>query len=251
VIKVLEFNDIFLKDARSIGDMKNIIASHHGEKLLLVVSAMATVNDMLKELNFSYMHQDADVHKLLGQVRKYHDDLLNQLIKDHGHAIYDEVANTFIEIDWMLEDEPHPDVNFNHDQIVSIGPMVSSKIIAAVLQENNLPVKWLDARSYIHTDNTYGAGVVDRIKTKRSVEALKHQDQIIITQGSVGGTSENFTTTLGPEGMDYSGALFASNLNADSLHIWYGVPENGSENRNARILKDSGVAIHVHQPGGN
>src|SRR5690606_23746116 len=118
------------------------------------------------------------------------------------------------------EEEPHDNYDFVYDQLVSIGEILSTKIIASYLQTMGVPVRWIDARSYIQTDNSYREGQVDWEHTEGLIrhdlpEILK--SEIIVTQGFVGGTSENYTTTLGREGSDYSAAIFASCLEAESL----------------------------------
>jgi aspartate kinase len=149
-----------------------------------------------------------------------------ELFETKVHPVFDEIANTFVEIEWMLEDEPHPDYDFNYDQIVSIGEFLSSRIVASYLNENKIDTKWVDARDFIHTDNTYREGIIDMNKTRSSMPILKNmlEKQTVITQGFIGGTSENFSTTLGREGSDYSAAIFASCINAESLTVWKDVP---------------------------
>ena len=139
----------------------------------------------------------------------------------------------------MLEDEPHPDYDFNYDQIVSIGEFLSSRIVAAYLNVNKIDTKWVDARDFIHTDNTYREGIIDMDKTTSSMHLLKNmlEKQTVITQGFIGGTSENFSTTLGREGSDYSAAIFASCLNAESLTVWKDVP--GIMNADPKLFKDA------------
>jgi aspartate kinase len=104
----------------------------------------------------------------------------------------------------MIEDEPHDDYDFIYDQIVSIGELVSTRIVNAWFNHKGITSKWLDVRGYIHTDNTYREGIVDWDKTRASVQkdlpALLNNG-VVVTQGFLGGTSENFTTTLGREGL--------------------------------------------------
>ena len=130
-------------------------------------------------------------------------------------------------MEWILEELPQDPYDYLYDQIVSVGEILSSKIIAAYLNHVGLKTKWIDARDYIHTDNTYREGKVDweltEDKIRRDLPGIL-DDYIIITQGFIGSTSENFTTTLGREGSDYSAAIFASCLNAENITIWKDVP---------------------------
>ena len=140
----------------------------------------------------------------------------------------------------MIEDEPHDDYDFTYDQIVSIGEMVSTRIVNAYLNKAGLKSQWLDVRGYIHTDNTYREGVVQWAKTRASIgKELPGllQNGIVVTQGFLGGTSENFTTTLGREGSDYTASIFAACLQADSVTTWKDVP--GILNADPKFFEDT------------
>lgn len=226
MIKVFKFGGFSVSNAENVKHLSNIIRQAGTDQLLIIVSAMGKTTDALEKLCSSYVSRNAHAHILLEEIKQFHEQLMVELFQSADHPIFDEVANTFIEIEWMLEDDPHPDYDFNYDQIVSIGELISSKIISAYLKESGLENKWLDARGYIHTDNTYREGIIDREKTAASIRKLKEDsvNKIFISQGFIGGTTENFTTTLGREGSDYTAALFASALQAESLTVWKDVP---------------------------
>ena len=121
-----------------------------------------------------------------------------------------------------------------------MGELISTKIVNAYLNHVGIKSKWLDARSFIHTDNSYREGNVDWNKTCKSIEKnIPHviQDQVAVTQGFIGGTSENFTTTLGREGSDYTAAIFAACLNAEAVTIWKDVP--GVLNADPKLFPDT------------
>ena len=225
-MKVFKFGGFAVSSAANIKNLVRIININSTDQLLIIVSAMGKTTDALEKLCAAYIKSREEAILLLQEIKDFHEQIIARLFELKEHPVYDEVANTFIEIEWMLEDEPHPDYDFNYDQIVSIGELVSSKIIAAYLTECNINTKWIDARSYIHTDNSYREGIIDWDKTAASILSLKDQlkNQIIISQGFIGGTSENFTTTLGREGSDYSAAVFASCIQAKSLTVWKDVP---------------------------
>lgn len=225
-MKVFKFGGFSVSSAVNIKQLVNIVKLNKDSQILIVVSAMGNTTDALEALSYAYNNSHDSTFQLLNGIKAYHESIMMELFGTQQHPVFDEIANTFIEIEWMLEDEPHPDHDFSYDQIVSVGELLSSKIISAYLKECTLDNKWLDARSYIHTDNTYKEGVIDWAKTKNSINGLKSLKnyQIIISQGFIGGTSENFTTTLGREGSDYSAAVFASCLNAESLTVWKDVP---------------------------
>lgn len=226
-MKVFKFGGASVKDAEGIKNVSSIINSHKGNELLIVVSAMGKITNLLEDLTRAYLNGQDDVQQIFEAIKLYHFNVLHQLFVDHNHPVYDEVMNTFVEIDWLLEDEPNDAADYIYDQIVSIGELVSSKILMAWLSTLRKDVKWLDARNYVHTDNTYREGLVNWEKTEaeiqKSLVPLLEQN-IAVTQGFIGSTSENFTTTLGRDGSDYSAAIFSACLNAESLTIWKDVP---------------------------
>jgi aspartate kinase len=225
-VKVFKFGGFAVSTSANIKNLVEIINMNSDDQLLIIVSAMGKTTDALEKLCAAYINNKDEAFLILKEIKEFHEQIILELFELNDHPVFDEVANTFIEIEWILEDEPHPDYNFNYDQIVSIGELVSSKIISAYLTKCNINNKWIDARSYIHTDNTYREGIINWDKTKASIYQLKqgYKDQTIISQGFIGGTSENFTTTLGREGSDYSAAVFAACIHADSLTVWKDVP---------------------------
>jgi aspartate kinase len=225
-VKVFKFGGFAVSTSANIKNLVEIINMNSDDQLLIIVSAMGKTTDALEKLCAAYINNKEDAFLILKEIKQFHDQILLELFELQDHPVFDEIANTFIEIEWILEDEPHPDYNFNYDQIVSIGELVSSKIISAYLTKCNIKNKWIDARSYIHTDNSYREGIINWDKTKASIYQLKqeYKDQTIISQGFIGGTSENFTTTLGREGSDYSAAVFAACIHAESLTVWKDVP---------------------------
>ena len=225
---VFKFGGASVKDAAGVINLAQIVSRYPKEKLLIVISAMGKVTNKLEDLCKAYLNgEEAKVHEIFEAVKAYHFEIIGDLFPNHQHPIYNDVANTFVEIDWLIEEEATDSPDYIYDQIVSIGEVISTKIVAAYLTETGLKAKWLDARNFIQTDNNYREGNVNWEKTEAEVqqELLPLLDDFIgVTQGFIGGTSENFTTTLGREGSDYSAAIFSSCLNADSLTIWKDVP---------------------------
>ncbi|QQL51276.1 aspartate kinase [Mucilaginibacter ginkgonis] len=223
---VFKFGGASVKDAAGVINLAKIVAAYQSEQLLIVVSAMGKTTNALEKLTEAYVNQSEDIELIFNEIKTYHYQIMSQLFEPDD-AVYNDVANTFVEIDWMVEEEPHDDLDFIYDQIVSVGELVSTRIVAAYLNKVALNAKWLDVRGYIHTDNTYREGIVDWDKTRAQIAKdipPVLQNNIVITQGFLGGTSENFTTTLGREGSDYTAAIFAACLGAQSVTTWKDVP---------------------------
>jgi aspartate kinase len=236
---VFKFGGASVKDAEGMINLGRVVKKYDGEQLMIVVSAMGKTTNALEKLTRAYIDGSDDMHALYEDVKQYHYSMLAGLF-EHSHSIFNEVANTFVEIDWMIEDEPHSDHDFIYDQIVSVGELVSTRIVSAYLEKKGIKNRWLDVRGYIHTDNTYREGAVQWDKTcqsiQRDVPALLEKGAVV-TQGFLGGTSENFTTTLGREGSDYTASIFAACLRAESVTTWKDVP--GILNADPKLFEDT------------
>ena len=226
-MKVFKFGGASVRDAGGVRNLAGIALKCTQNNLLIVISAMGKMTNKLEELTDAYLNGQDDVQRIFEEIKSFHFDILQDLFPDHQHPIYNELSNTFVEVDWLLEEEPNDAPDYIYDQIVSIGEIVSTKIVAAFLNESGCKARWVDARNYIHTDNTYREGQVNWEKSELEIQknlVPLLADTIAVTQGFIGSTSENFTTTLGRDGSDYSAAIFASCLDADSVTIWKDVP---------------------------
>lgn len=226
-MQVLKFGGAAIKNAAGIKNLAEIVKKYPANELLIVVSAMGNVTNKLEELTWAFVKGDASCHQKFEEIKAEHFELLTALFKDHKNPIYDDVANTFVEIEWLLEEEASDPADYLYDQIVAVGELVSTKIVAAYLNLEGCFTIWTDARNYIKTDNNYREAGVIWAKTEQEIQ--KHLPSfldkgIVLTQGFIGGTSENFTSTLGRDGSDYSAAIFSACLNAESLTIWKDVP---------------------------
>lgn len=226
-MEVYKFGGASVKDAGGVRNLAKIILNSKQNNLLIVISAMGKMTNKLEELTNAYLNGQEDVQQIFEEVKSFHFDILHDLFPDQQHAVYNDIVNSFVEVDWLLEEEPDDAADYIYDQIVSIGEIVSTKIAAAFLKESGCNVKWVDARNFIHTDNTYREGQVNWEKTEQEIQKNLIpilENSIAVTQGFIGSTSENFTTTLGRDGSDYSAAIFASCLNASAVTIWKDVP---------------------------
>ena len=233
--KVFKFGGASIKDVESIKNVGEILLSYDAEKLVVVFSAMGKVTNMLEKVVESYVTKSNDSIEKLQDVKDFHDNILSQLF-DEKHAIYDEVNNLFVEIEWILEDDPNQEYAYDYDQIVSIGEFLSTKIMSAYFAQIGFANKWFDARDLIRTDNAYRNAKVD---WKTTVSFINNQikEKHTVTQGFIGCTSENFTSTLGREGSDFSAAILAFALNANEVVIWKDVP--GMMNADPKYYSDA------------
>jgi aspartate kinase len=223
-MKVFKFGGASVKDPEAVKNLCNILKLYSGEKLVVVVSAMGKTTNALEEVAASYYNKDGKAKKLLEKVKKYHYNIMNELFPKDPKVVFDDVNNFFVEAEWVLDEEPSRGYAFSYDQIVPTGELVSTKIISDYLKSEGVKSSWLDARGCIRTDNAYREGEVaweatEELVTKQ-VSALLENEDVVITQGFIGCTSENYTTTLGREGSDYTAAIFAYCLDVKEVLIW-------------------------------
>ncbi|MGV3762173.1 aspartate kinase [Parapedobacter sp.] len=226
-MQVFKFGGASVKDAEGVANLGRIVATHKNKALLIVVSAMGKTTNLLEELVKCYVQGMDSAANLLEEAKQYHRSITMQLFPDASHPVHNEVTNRFVEIDWILEESAMDPYDYLYDQIVAVGELVSTTIVSHYLNTIGLQSRWIDARDFILTDNSHREGRVDwKVTTARIQERLPEllESQLLITQGFIGSTSENFTTTLGREGSDYSAAIFAACLQAESLTIWKDVP---------------------------
>ena len=239
--KVFKFGGASIKDVESIKNVGEILQSYKNDDLVVVFSAIGKATNMLEVVVEQYVKQTAKANDALQKVKDFHTDILGELF-DETHAIYSEVNNLFVEIEWVLEDEPNLDYGYVYDQIVSIGEFLSTKIMSAYLATINFENNWLDVRDLIRTDNTYRNAKVDWETTTTFIKN-KLKAKHCITQGFLGCTSENFTTTLGREGSDFSAAILAFSIDAEEVVIWKDVP--GMMNADPKHFTDAELLSNV------
>jgi len=233
--KVFKFGGASIKDVESIKNVGEILQSYKNDDLVVVFSAIGKVTNMLEVVVEQYVKQTAKANDALQKVKDFHTDIVDELF-DENHAIYNEVNNLFVEIEWALEDEPNQDYGYDYDQIVSIGEFLSTKIMSAYLATINFENNWFDVRDLIRTDNTYRNAKVDWETTTTFIKN-KLKAKHCITQGFLGCTSENFTTTLGREGSDFTAAILAFSIDAEEVVIWKDVP--GMMNADPKHFSDA------------
>ena len=227
-MKVFKFGGASVKNAEAVKNVESVIKLFKDD-LVVVISAMGKTTNGLEKVVESYLKKDGKTQEYLQEVKDFHFNILNDLFTDKNHPIFTEIHNTFVEIEWETEDEAVREYDYVYDQIVSIGEMLSTKIVSAYLNENGTKNTWLDVRNVIQTDNTYRNAKVDWVITEqfaqKEIQAKFEKGQnLIITQGFIGSSSELFTTTLGREGSDFSAGILAYCLNAESVTIWKDVP---------------------------
>lgn len=220
-MKVFKFGGASVKDADGVRNLAEIVKTQ-GQNVLVVVSAMGKTTNALEDLVRAYVNrQPGDVQTGLATIKAYHNQIIDELALT---AEFSPVHQIVAQLESYLSQKPTGSYDEIYDQIVSLGEVLSTQIIAAYLQQSAIPAQWLDARQLVCTDTTFREGRVDWDKTSLRINQTVTSSGVKVTQGFVGQTQNNRTTTLGRDGSDYSAAIFAYCLNAESVTIWKDVP---------------------------
>jgi aspartate kinase len=226
---VFKFGGASINNIERIKNTANIIKSHASQKLLVVISAMGKTTNALEKIAEAYFDgRKDDALLLFEQVKANHLEVVKYLLVTNWKAAEDQLKNFFTEIEWMLHDKPVRQYDYYYDQIVCCGELFSTCIVAHYLAEQKVPTQWMDVRDIFRTDNNFRDAAVDFDFTTGKINSeilpLFSTNDVVLTQGFIGATDENESTTLGREGSDYSAAIFANILQADNLTIWKDVP---------------------------
>jgi aspartate kinase len=223
-MKVFKFGGASVKDAEGINNVYSVLQQVGHEDVLLVISAMGKTTNAFEVVIKNYFDKSAELQSSIQEVRKYHNQILMELFDDESNGAFAAVNKIFTDLESFLKNNKSPNYNFVYDQVVGLGEVLSTTIISHYFNHLGLKNHWLDVREFIKTDNTYRDAIVDWDVTQKNISKNVKKKNLNITQGFLGSEENNFTTTLGREGSDYTAAIFAYCLNAESVTIWKDVP---------------------------
>ena len=225
-MRIFKFGGASIKDAAGIKNVFSVLQQVGHEDTLLVISAMGKTTNALEIVIKNYFEKSGELNSSLQDVRKYHNQILLDLFDDEEqeHEVFYAVNSHFADLEYFLRSNKSPNYNFVYDQIVSYGEIVSTTIVSHYFNYAGLKNNWIDVRNFIKTDTNYRDADVDWAKTQQFISKGIKKKALNITQGFLGSDKNNFTTTLGREGSDYTAAIFAYCLNAESVTIWKDVP---------------------------
>ena len=234
-MKIFKFGGASTKDAEGIKNVLKILQELGAKEKVLVISAMGKTTNALEEVVKEYL-QKGTFNDSLQPVKEYHRKILLELFLNKEHPVHARVKNLFEELENFLDYNRSQNYDFVYDQIVIYGEMLATAIVSEYLKFNNIENTWLDARTCIKTDSTYRDAQVQWDETQARIKKSVNPGRLTLTQGFIGADANNFPTSLGREGSDYTAGIFAYCLNADSVTIWKDVP--GVLNADPRVFQN-------------
>lgn len=242
-MRIFKFGGASVKDAEGIHNMYRVLEQTGHAQTLIVVSAMGKTTNAFEKLIEAYFDDAKQLESQLNEIIDYHLGIMNEIFDHPKHDVFDQVKQRFDRLRTFLKNNKSPHYSFVYDQVVSTGELVSTTIITHFLNEKGIAANWLDARECIQTDTSYRDANVDWARTEKAIREKVNPDQFYITQGFIGSDDNNFTTTLGREGSDYTAAIFAYCLNGNSVTIWKDVP--GVLNADPRHFESTQLLHHI------
>ena len=246
-MKVFKFGGASINSFERIQNVGAILKEYQEEKILIVISAMGKVTNALEKVTQAFYNGNKeDALRLFEKIKQNHLALLKYAVTLQWQAATNAMLNFFTEVEWLLHDKPVKDYNYYYDQIVCAGELLSSTLVSFYLNEEKIANTWIDVRDVLRTDDNFRDATIDwDITTKQTQEKilpLFNTTNLVITQGFIGSTDENESTTLGREGSDYTAAVFANILDAGNVTIWKDV--EGVMNADPKEIPD---AVNIPQ----
>ncbi len=242
-MRVFKFGGASVKDAAGIKNVYDVLQQVGYEDVLVIVSAMGKTTNALEDVIKNYFDKSPELNSSVQEVKKYHNQILLDLFEDEKNEVFAAVNNQFADLEYFLAHNKSPNYNFVYDQIVSFGELISTTILSHFMAFKGIQTQWLDVRNFVKTDSTYRDAEVDWDLTQKNIANNVKRKILNITQGFLGSDENNFTTTLGREGSDYSAAIFAYCLNAESVTIWKDVP--GVMNADPRYFENASLLNQI------
>ena len=248
--KIHKFGGASVKDAEAVRNLAQIVGQHKNEDILLVVSAMGKTTNMLEKVLADFREHDGNLGmEALHEVIAYHDGIIQNLFGEDANPEFGEnIAGLFIEL-WEKLQKTDAPYDYQYDQTVCYGELISTSIIHEYLSKCDIPTRWLDARKYVIAEDEahYRAANPDWDETRLKISKLNDEHIrgiVCLTQGFIGGTAdEKHSVTLGREGSDFTAAIFANCLDAEEVTIWKDV--DGLLNADPKRFADTVQLPHI------
>ena len=242
-MKIFKFGGASVKDAEGVRNLLKVLKTVDYNNTVIVISAMGKTTNSLEKVVDSYLKKNKYLGEYLFEIENFHQIIATSLFDSELSRISSLIKNIFKDLKIFLSTNKSQEYSFIYDQIVCYGEILSTTIIHNFLVSNQINSIWLDAREYIKTDSYYRDSNLDWDITIQKIKSEIKNNNTYITQGFIASDSNNFTTTLGREGSDYSASIFAYALNATEVTIWKDVA--GVLNADPRYFSETTLLDYI------
>lgn len=240
-MQVYKFGGASVKDAKGVRNVAKVLETTNPKQKVVVISAMGKTTNKLEHIISLYFEKSNQLAEAISALKQDHYEILDELFDDSSNPAYTKTNYFFDELSIFFDRNKSPNYDFVYDQVVGFGELISTSIVSYFLKSVGIENAWHDCRNLIDTDSTFRDADVNWDNTQQKILNHINEDELSITQGFIGSDSNNFTTTLGREGSDYTAGIFAYCLNAENVTIWKDVPGvlNGDPNvfENTKLLE--------------
>ncbi|GAA0715945.1 aspartate kinase [Aquimarina litoralis] len=242
-MRVFKFGGASVKDAEGVQNLIKVLQKVGHADTIIIVSAMGKMTNALEAVVENYLNKNSEFGDSLELIKTYHFRILEDLFNNIQHPVFEKVTSLISDLETMLKRNKSARYDYVYDQTVSYGELISTTIVSEYLSEKGYANTLLDARDVIKTNDHYRDATVDWEKTQQLIGNKAIKKGLTITQGFIGSDSNNFTTTLGREGSDYTAGIFAYCTNATSVTIWKDVP--GVLNGDPRVFQNTELLSQI------
>lgn len=223
-MKIFKFGGASVKDAESIKNVASVLNYTGYDNTIIVVSAIGKTTNLLEKLVKDYVSKSVNLKNTFHELIDSHLKILNELNFKNNSKLIIDVKKIIQKIKFFLDNNKSPNYDFIYDQVVSFGEIISTTIVSQYLNSTGILNKLIDAREIIKTDSYYRDSNVDWETSQTKIKKTFNSNGVYVTQGFIGSDYNNFTTTLGREGSDYTAAIIAYSIDAKEVIIWKDVP---------------------------
>jgi aspartate kinase len=224
---VFKFGGASVKSSGAVKNIVEILKRYKEEKIVVVVSAMGkTTNAIERIIEYFSTGKREELEEEFTKLKAYHQEIIEGLFGEKEDEVYKDMEDLFTEMSDRLASEPTLNYDYDYDQLIGYGELLSTTIISHFLNKSAIATRWMDIRRSLKTDHTWREAKVDWDLSSQLVNKhfVFNGERILITQGFLGSTTNGQTTSLGREGSDYTAAILAYMLKAGSVTIWKDVP---------------------------
>ncbi|AXT51654.1 aspartate kinase [Aquimarina sp. BL5] len=242
-MKVFKFGGASVKDAKGVKNVIEVLKKVGNSNILIIVSAMGKTTNALEIVVSHYLNNHPELKNAIDFIKKYHIEILKDLFDNKQHPVFEKVNSLISDMETTLKRNKSVQYDYVYDQIVCYGELIGTTVVSEYLSLEGYVNNWLDAREVIKTDEIYRDATVNWEITQQSIAEKVNKKGLTITQGFIASDTNNFTTTLGREGSDYSAGIFAYCTNANSVSIWKDVP--GVLNGDPRVFENTKLLSQI------